>query len=443
MAHIMVVDDEAKIRVALSVILEDEGYRVSEAESAEEALLFLESCSDVDIVITDNRMSGMEGLELLKHITIEYPHIDTIVMTAFGSANIGAQAFQNGALEFLAKPFEMSDLLTHIRSSLKKKELLKLTMVSQKRVDMVHAFDTIIGESRAILEAQKLCRMAAPRDTTIIIRGPSGSGKELIARAIHQESGRDPFIAINCGAIPENLLESELFGHEKGAFTNAYTTKEGCFERVGCGTLFLDEIGDIPLPMQVKLLRVLQEKEFLRVGGVKAIPFYGRIITATHRDLEAMITENLFREDLYFRLNRFPIEVPPLSKRVEDIPLLTAFFLQKHRHPAGISPNALLKIREHSWLGNVRELENSIERALILAEGQEISEEHLFFLKTTASQKREIASPKSQSVPSLLDTEKAMINDALIKAGGNKSKAARILGITRRVLYSKLKLHNL
>lgn len=436
MTKIVIVDDEIKMRVALSVVLEDEGYEVVEAESAEEALRYLHSGGDCDILITDNRMAGMRGLELLKEVTIHFPAIDTIMMTAFGNDNIGAQAFQNGALEFLSKPFEMNDLLTHIKSSIRKKAMLE-RVSSVKKVRNKLSFEGIIGDSPAILEAQKLCRLAAPRDTTVIVRGPSGSGKELLARSVHEASGRDTFIAINCGAIPENLLESELFGHEKGAFTGAHALKKGCFERVGGGTLFLDEIGDIPLSMQVKLLRVLQEKEFTRVGGATSIPFQGRVITATHRNLEEMMDAGSFRQDLYFRLNIFPIEIPALAERREDIPLLVKHFLGELRHNAGIKDSAVDRLVAYPWKGNIRELKNSMERAVILSCDGEIGDEHLYFLKDVP----EVKAVNHSS--SLLDSERSMIVSALEKSGGNKSKAARILGITRRVLYSKLKNHQI
>lgn len=438
MTKIVVVDDEIKMRVALSVVLEDEGYEVSEAASAEEALTYLQEGNECDILITDNRMSGMVGLELLKQVTIHYPEVDTIMMTAFGNNDIGAEAFQNGAVEFLSKPFEMSELLTHIRSSIRKREMLRSSVSVTANALSPTSFQGIIGESAAILEAQKLCRLAAPRDTSVIVRGPSGSGKELLARSVHEASGRDGFIAINCGAIPENLLESELFGHEKGAFTGAHVSKKGCFERIGKGTLFLDEIGDIPLAMQVKLLRVLQEKEFLRVGGVTSVPFQGRVITATHRNLEEMMEQGSFRQDLYFRLNIFPIEVPALAERREDIPLLVTHFLRELNHTAGISNQAVEKLVSYPWRGNIRELKNSIERAVILSCDRKISEEQLYFLKEVSTDQ-----PIRSGITSLLDSEREMIQSALEKAGGNKSKAARLLGITRRVLYSKLKNHQI
>lgn len=440
MTKILIVDDELKMRVALSVVLEDEGYEVAEASSAEDALAYLKEGNSCDILITDNRMSGMIGLELLKVVTIHYPHIDTIMMTAFGNNDIGAEAFQNGALEFLSKPFEMSELLTHIRSSIRKKAMLKSKNEKVKSDVNPHSFQGIIGESEAIIEAQKLCRLAAPRDTTVIVRGPSGSGKELLARSVHEASGRENFIAINCGAIPENLLESELFGHEKGSFTGAHAAKQGCFERVGSGTLFLDEIGDIPLAMQVKLLRVLQEKEFTRVGAVTATPFNGRVITATHRNLEEMMEEGSFRQDLYFRLNIFPIEIPALSNRQEDIPLLVMHFLKEFHHPAGVTTSAMEKLMTYLWPGNIRELKNSIERAVILSCNSQITTDHLFFLKEDFSP---AGKSRTGGRSTLLDSEKEMIEEALVKAGGNKSKAARLLGITRRVLYSKLKSHQI
>lgn len=441
MSKILIVDDEEKLRTALSVLLEGEGYDVIEAESGEEALKFLQTKELPDVVITDNRMSGMAGLDLLKNITINYPSIDTIVITAFDSSSIGAEAFKNGALEFLSKPFDTNILLTHIKSALNKKEYLQNSIDKNVEIKSLESFKNIIGLSKPMIKLQKLCAMAAPRNTTVLVRGPSGSGKELVARAIHDQSGRNSFLAINCGAVSQSLLESELFGHEKGAFTGAHAEKIGYFESSNDGTIFLDEIGDVSLEMQVKLLRVLQEKEFTRVGGNKTLSFNGRVIAATHKDLEVMVKEGTFREDLYFRLNIFPIKTPSLAERKDDISDLVEYFLNKLGHKAGVSPEAMLMLENHLWPGNVRELANCLERAEILSEGLIITREHLPFGNDNSDELDNLELLNDGI--SLPDVEKKIINDALNLSDGNKAKAARLLGITRRVLYSKIKRHGI
>jgi DNA-binding NtrC family response regulator len=302
----------------------------------------------------------------------------------------------------------------------------------------------IIGRSGAIKKVYDLIQKLARVDTSVLIRGESGTGKELVARGIHAESGRDAFVAVNCGALPENLLEAELFGHEKGAFTGAHAQKIGFFERAGNGTIFLDEIGDVSLAMQVKLLRVLQEREFTRVGGTRVVRTLARVVAATHRNLEEEVKKGAFREDLYFRLNVFPIFVPSLAERMDDVPALSEAFLKRFGHEAGLAEGVMSKLLEYSWPGNVRELENCLERAAIIAAGSPLEVEHL---PEHIRLKRVLERPSAFRLPesglSLDELEKSLVLQALEMTSGNKTKAAGLLGITRRALYSKMHTHGI
>jgi DNA-binding NtrC family response regulator len=304
--------------------------------------------------------------------------------------------------------------------------------------------DRLIGASKAMQDVIRQARMVAKRDTTVLIRGKSGTGKELVARGIHAESGREAFVAVNCGAIPENLLEAELFGHEKGAFTGAHAQKIGLFERAGNGTIFLDEIGDVSPAMQVKLLRVLQEREFTRVGGARVVRTQARVIAATHRNLEEEVKKGTFREDLYFRLNVFPIFVPSLAERMEDVPVLAEAFLKRFGHEAGLAEGVMSRLLEYSWPGNVRELENCLERAAIIAAGKPLEVAHL---PEHIRQKRVLERPSAFRLPetgiSLDELEKSLLLQALEMTNGNKTRAAGLLGITRRALYSKMHTHGI
>jgi transcriptional regulator with PAS, ATPase and Fis domain len=329
-----------------------------------------------------------------------------------------------------------------IRSALEKGRLRDEVAELRVRETGRYHLDRIIGDSKPMQEVIRQARMVAKRDTIVLVRGKSGTGKELIARGIHAESGRDPFVAVNCGAIPETLLESELFGHEKGAFTGAHAQKTGYFERAGTGTIFLDEIGDVTAAMQVKLLRVLQEREFTRVGGSRVIRTQARVVAATHRNLEEEVKKGTFREDLYFRLNVFPIYVPSLVERIEDVPAMTDAFLLRFGHAAGLAEGVMSRLMEYSWPGNVRELENCMERAVIIASGKPLEVSHL---PEHIRQKKVLETPSAFRLPetglSLDDLEKSLLLQALEMTGGNKTKAAGLLGITRRALYSKMHTH--
>ncbi len=443
MAHILIVDDEGKIRALLAMALFSGNYQISEACSGEEALTILKA-SPVDLVLSDIRMDGMTGIELLTHIKQLYPAIPVIVMTAFADAKTGIEAMKRGALRYIAKPFEMEEMLMLIERALadttKSLELERL----QKDVDSYQTLKGIIGESRAIHEVIAAIKSVASRETTVLVRGRSGTGKELVARGVHAESGRKGFIAINCGALPENLLESELFGHEKGSFTGAIDKRLGLFEQAGSGTVFLDEIGDISQSLQVKLLRVLQEKEFTRVGATQCIKTTARVIAATNKDLEAAVKDGTFREDLYYRLNIFPILIPSLAQRREDIPLLADSFLLKFHHTGGIAKKTLDILLAYTWPGNIRELENCIERSVIVSNNEQILPQHLPTHITIAKTN---AFAGSFLLPddgvSLDEVEKSLIMQALEKASGNKTKAASLLGISRRALYSRMNTHGI
>jgi DNA-binding NtrC family response regulator len=444
MARILVVDDEPKLRALLAMALTAEGLDVAEADSAESALDALGRADAFDLVITDVRMPGMSGLDLVKRVRQEKPALECIVMTAHGDAGTGVEAMRNGAFEYVAKPFEMDEMILLAKSALEKRRLRDEAAELRVRETGRYRLERIIGDSKPMQEALRQAKMVAKRDTTVLVRGKSGTGKELIARGIHAESARDGFVAVNCGAIPENLLESELFGHEKGAFTGAHAQKIGFFERAGSGTIFLDEIGDVTPAMQVKLLRVLQEREFTRVGGTRVIRTLARVVAATHRNLEEEVKKGAFREDLYFRLNVFPIQVPSLVERIEDVPAMADAFLRRFGHAAGMAEGVMTRLMEYSWPGNVRELENCLERAAIIASGKPLETSHL---PEHIRQKRVLEAPSAFRLPesglSLDELEKSLVLQALEMTSGNKTKAAGLLGITRRALYSKMHTHGI
>ena len=444
MSRILVVDDEPKMRALLSMALGAEGMTVAEAGSAEEALEALGRGDAFDVMVTDVRMPGLSGLDLVKRARKERPALECIVMTAHADAGTGVEAMRNGALEYVTKPFEMDEMVMLIQSALEKGKLREEVAELRVRETGRYRLEKIIGDSKPMQEVIRQAKMVAKRDTTVLVRGKSGTGKELVARGIHAESGRDAFVAVNCGALPENLLESELFGHEKGSFTGAHAQKIGFFERAGTGTVFLDEIGDISAAMQVKLLRVLQEREFTRVGGTRVIKTQARVIAATHRNLEEESAKGTFREDLYFRLNVFPIFVPSLAERIEDVPPLAEAFLKKFGNQAGFAEGVMPKLMEYSWPGNVRELENCLERAAIIAAGQPVEAGHL---PEHIRQKRVLDRPTAFRLPetgiSLDELEKNLVLQALEMTSGNKTKAAGLLGISRRALYSKMHTHSI
>lgn len=439
--NILIIDDEPKMCKILRFALEPVGYQVTTAESAEEGVEKFDG-AEFDLVLTDLKMPGKDGLYVLDTVKKKRPDTEVILMTAYATAQNAVDAMKKGAYDYIIKPFEMDELKLKVNHIMEKRKLAAENIQLKQELKDRYSLDNMIGMSGVMQEVYKMVEKVAPTDATVLIRGESGTGKELVAQAIHHLSPRvsEPFIAVNCGALPESLLESELFGHEKGAFTGADKMKLGRFELAGAGTIFLDEIGEISAATQVKLLRVLQNRQIERVGGTKTLEIKARTITATNRDLEEMLRDNSFREDLYYRINVFPITLPPLRDRKEDIPNLVGHFLQKLGREEGdidsLSLNQLLKYR---WPGNVRELENVIERALIMSGTGKVT------LDDLAPHVRNLpTSPGGAALEipdeglSLQQVEIDLIKNALTKANGNKSQAAKLLGITRRKLYSMM-----
>jgi DNA-binding NtrC family response regulator len=428
--RILVVDDEKRQREILEVILEEEDYQVSTAASGEQALRMVRQ-ERFDLVLTDLKMTGMDGIELLSQLMQLDSSIIVILMTAHGSIQSAKEAIKMGAFDYLEKPLDKDKLLEIIQSALERLNIL----------------DTeIIGDSDEMERTKKLILKVARSNETVLIRGESGTGKEVIARAIHNNSPRagNRFSAVNCAAINENLLESELFGHEKGSFTGAHAEKKGLFEVADHGTLFLDEIGDLNVSMQAKILRALQEREILRVGGTKPIKVDVRVLAATNRDLETMVKENTFRADLYYRLNVIPVNLPPLRNRRNDILQLTDYFLAKHGRGnnifvKGLTPAARKMALEYSWPGNVRQLESALKRALLLCEGDYIDVEDLpVEIRQTSEQNNHFNFKLPPEGISFEDLERSLIMQAMEQSDWNITRAAKLLGLTFRTLQYRL-----
>ncbi len=438
-ATILVVDNEQRMCTLIKGTLELESdLSVDTAGSGREALDLL-NAKKYDVVVTDLKMTPMDGLALLKTIKTQYPETEILLMTAYASQETAVEAMQAGAFDYLIKPFSMDELLLRLRRILKQRSLEKENARLKERRHQAYSMSGIVGKSKKMRQVFDMIHRVAEKEATVLIRGESGTGKELIARAIHDHSPRKdkPWIAINCAALPETLLESELFGYEKGAFTGATAAKQGLFERADGGSLFLDEIGDLPLSLQSKLLRVLQNREVVHLGGHKPIPIDVRLITATHQNLEEMIEQQTFRSDLYYRINLFPISLPALRERKEDIPELIEFFMRAYPDKI-IRPQAKLKLMQYDFPGNVRELQNIIERAAILSE--EIIDDIDLPSGGGRAVERDAASPGLLPAEGLVLDEhlRQLLLEALRRAP-NKSEAARLLGITRRRLYSMMK----
>ncbi len=435
---ILVIDDEERMCKILQVALQGDGVRVATAPNAEVGLAAFER-QPFDVVITDLKMPGADGLQVLERVKQRSPQTEVILMTAYATAQTAVEAMKKGAYDYVIKPFEMDELRLKVRHILEKKRLVCENVALRQELRERYSLKNMVGRSGAMQEVYRMVQKVAPSDATVLIRGESGTGKELVAQAIHHHSPRadKPFIAVNCAALPESLLESELFGHEKGAFTGADRRKLGRFELAGEGTIFLDEIGDLTPATQVKLLRVLQNHQIERLGGTEVIQVRARTIAATNKDLEEAIRQGTFRQDLYYRVNVFPIYLPPLRERKEDIPELVEHFLQKFNHAHGMAPAAYERLMAYRWPGNVRELENAIERAVILAGDRRIEAEDLP-AHIRGAPRGEFRIDIPDEGISLEEVEKGLIYRALAKAGGNKSRAAKLLGITRRKLYSML-----
>ena len=435
---ILVVDDEAIVRESLGDWLKDADYQVFTAESGHEALKVIEREKPV-IMIADLVMPSMDGIELMKRAKARQPGIEVIIITAYASIPTAITAMKEGAYDYIEKPFcpERAELL--VKKLAEHQELIEENLSLRQRLEDRYHFENIITKSSKMQRLIELIKVVGKSNATVLITGESGTGKELVARATHSQSSRHnkPFIAVSCAALPESLLESELFGHEKGSFTGAYTQKKGKFEFANGGTIFLDEVGEMSANIQVHLLRVLEEKEFTRVGGNEPIRVDLRVISATNKDLRKAIEKQEFREDLYYRLNVVNIELPPLRERKEDIPLLAEHFLNKfaadnRKEVTGFSPDAMEFLLGYDWPGNVRELENAIERAVILAKDSlitvaDLPQENLSLVRLASTGKN------------LKEVEKNHVLNVLRKTGGNYSEAARILGISRMTLYNKAK----
>lgn len=446
MSTILIVDDEKKITRLLSQRISKEGHTTMTFNSAENAVPAIKK-GKVDIALCDLKLGGMDGLELLKLTRELSPRTDFVIMTAYASADTAVEAMQNGAYEYLIKPFQMDEVIMLINRIEEKRNLFSENRALREQVSMPRVVgEKLKGQSQAMKKIRQMIGMVASRQTPVLIQGESGTGKEIIAAEIHSsgEKSTAPFITINCAAIPGNLLEAELFGYQKGAFTGAVQQKPGLFKLADGGTLFLDEIAEMPTSLQSKLLRAIENNEFRPVGGSENIEVKVRIIAATNRNLEESVEKGEFRQDLYFRLNVFPIHVPPLRERKEDIVPLAEFFLTQWNLPdKTLTPRVVEKLKSYHWPGNVRELKNILERGIILSEKGPLEPEHI-----AVSSPADLSTYEERLKPligekTMPEIERILIKLAIRQSGGNKSKASKLLGITRRTLYSRMEKHGL
>jgi len=453
MAKLLLIDDDPSVLDVTNEILKINGYQIETASNGRSGIKMLED-NYFDLVLTDLKMPETSGMDVLDHILDKSPETQCIIITGYGTIKNSVDAIKKGAFDYITKPITSDELLVVVEKALKFKSLEKENIRLRKALREKYRSNNIIGTSRAIQEVYTIIEKVADTDTTVLINGASGTGKELIARAIHYDSNRNdkPLVVINCGAIPEELLESELFGHKKGAFTGAYKSRIGRFETANGGTIFLDEIGEMSPALQVKLLRVLQERKFERVGDTKTIHVDIRVIAATNKNLTVAINKNKFREDLYYRLNVIPINVPPLKQRKSDIPLLIDFFMKKfqkgsNKKLTGFSPKAMDSLLDFSWPGNIRELENTIKRLTILCDNDTVQfddlPEHIQQnSKIISTNEEDIIEDGKSFNKAVKDYEKRLILEALEKSNGIKSKAAKLLNINRTTLVEKIKKQN-
>ncbi len=442
-ARVLVVDDEANARSALVELLREEGYETEGASDGREALHRLESF-EPEVVLTDLRMPGLDGLGLLERGRRKAPHAVFVVMTAYGSIETAVEAIKKGAENYLTKPLDLDAVVAIVERAAERARIAREAAALRHRLHKRYAVENILGEHPSMRRLVETIGQVASSRATVLIHGESGTGKELIAAAIHHGSPRrdGPFVTLNCAALAESLLESELFGHERGAFTGAMSRRRGRFEHADGGTLFLDEVGEIPMSVQVKLLRFLQERTFERVGGNQTLSVDVRIVAATHRDLRELVAEGRFREDLYYRLDVVRIDVPPLRDRASDIPLLAHHFLHRFarendRPARRFAPETLEAMMRYRWPGNVRELQNAVERAVVLCTGEDVLPEHLppQVAQAVAGEVRGVWAEDM----TLAEIERAAILRALERSGGSTSEAARRLGISRRKIQYRLR----
>jgi two-component system response regulator AtoC len=457
MRRVLVVDDEENLRHMLQILLRREGYEAVGASSVDAALVEIDRQA-FDIIITDLRMPGRNGLELVDEVRRRNLDTTVVVMTAYGSKEVAIEAMKRGAYDYLSKPFEADEVLLLLRKAEERERLFRENVSLRKQirsggVEPETGLGEMVAKSARMTELFRTIRKIAEFKTTVLVGGESGTGKELVARAIHRLSPRSalPFIAVNCGAIPGTLLESELFGHRKGAFTDANRDRKGLFEEATGGTLFLDEIGELPLPLQVKLLRVLQEEEIRRLGDTQDVKVDVRVVAATARDLADEVKRGAFREDLYYRLNVLSVHLPPLRDRREDIPLLVEHFVQRMNARMGLAvtgatAEAMRLLIDFDWPGNVRELENTIERAMVLTEGQQLDVDSLPDRLRRPGATRVVAPPGVITTEDDLSIKRAsrraeedLIRRALLRTGGNRTRAAELLEISHRALLYKIK----
>ncbi|MFZ5905861.1 MAG: sigma-54-dependent transcriptional regulator [Nitrospirota bacterium] len=454
METILVVEDKESMAAMLQETLEAEGYSVLVARDGLEGIRFLRECR-VDLVLTDLKLPRKDGIDVLKFSKDENHLRPVIIMTAFGSVETAVEAMKGGAFDFITKPFDTDHLLMLIRRAIETQRLVTENILLREEFASQLGLPRIIGKSEEITAVAQIIQKVAPTKTTVLLIGESGTGKELFARALHHLSSRQnyPFVPINCAAIPRELLESELFGHEKGAFTGAESKKLGKFELADKGTIFLDEIGDMDIVLQSKLLRVIEDGQIERVGAEKSARVDVRIIAASNKDLEKAVEDKKFREDLYYRLNVFPVRIPPLRERREDIPLLVEYFVTRYARElkassVSVSPDALDFLRASYWKGNVRELENAIERAIILSDGEMITREHFALARPSRTDPAGKLSPADGSLESvakeaLRAAETERIAKVLKETRGNKSRAAEVLKVSYKTLLTKIKDYGL
>ena len=452
MDTILIVDDEKNYLLVLEALLGPQGYEIITVNNAHDALRSVRE-ADLDLVITDVKMPGMNGIELLEECKKIKPELPVIIMTAYGSIEMAVDAMKKNAYDYITKPFQNEQLKLTVKKALDNYRLIKQNKLLSQALSDRFRYGNMVGKSKPILKIYDIIDKVAQSKASVLITGPSGTGKELIAKSIHYGGSRKdrPFVSINCGALTETLLESELFGHERGAFTGAVALKKGRFELADGGTLFLDEVGNMPPPLQVKLLRVLQEMEFERVGGTRTIKVDVRVLSASNRDIKDDVAEGIFREDLFYRLNVIQIEVPPLRERADDIPLLVKHFIEKYisdedKGPIELSPEVWKAFYTYAWPGNVRELENVIERAVVLSSGGVVTVEELpeEMIGTEAELDVDRFIPPNVPLPTALERiEEKLIRRALDQCSNVQSHAAEMLGITKSLIQHKMKKYNI